>query len=201
MAIQDKQQLRDLYGAPGGRALKKVLRKLDVHARHFLAKSPFGVISTVDTQGNMDTSPRGGKPGFVYVQDETTILIPDAKGNKLLDSLHNILETGRIASLFLIPGMDETLRINGRASLSEDPTLLARFQEEKNPPKTCIVLKVEEVFLHCAKALMRAQLWDPEVQIERDEMPSMGQMLKDQIGGSEAVESQEDMVRRYQDDL
>ncbi len=201
MSIENKEQLRTLYGPPGGRALKKVMPTLDGHARNFLAKSPFGVISTIDAQGHMDTSPRGGKPGFVQVLDEQTILIPDAKGNKLLDSLHNILETGRIASLFMIPGMDETLRVNGRASLSENPDYLALFQEEKNPPKTCIVLNVEEVFLHCAKALMRAKLWDPASQMERTDLPTMGQMLKDQIGGSEDVESQEEMVKRYQKDL
>ena len=201
MKITEISQLKALYNQPGERAVKKQLAKLDIHCINFIAKSPFLVLSTVDQQGKVDASPRGGSPGFVHVLDEHQIVIPDAKGNNRLDSLQNIVETGQVGMLFLIPGVDETLRINGSAYMTTDPQLLDKFSIEKNPPRTCIVITVEEAFLHCAKALMRSKLWLPETKIDRTELPSMGQMLKDQIGDKNEPESQEDMVLRYQKDL
>jgi len=201
MKITKIDQLRALYNRPSERAVKKQLASLDHHCIHYVSKSPFLVLSTVDAKGKIDASPRGGKPGFVQVIDQQQLIIPDSKGNNRLDSLANIVETGQVGLLFLIPGVDETLRINGSAYVTTEAELLARFPNEKNPPKTCIVVSVEEAFLHCAKALMRSKLWASETQIERTEMPTMGQMLKDQLGSDKTPETQEEMVRRYQSDL
>lgn len=201
MKIEQISQLRKLYGFPGERAQNKILSTLDKHAINYIKKSPFLAISTIDEDGNMDVSPRGGMPGFVKVLNEKEIVIPDSKGNNRLDSLSNIVNVGRVGTLFLIPGVDETLRINGGAYLSTDTELLNLFLEEKNPPKACIVIQIEEIFLHCAKAFMRSKLWMEEAKIERSEFPSMGQMLNDQLGTKGEPESREAMIKRYQDDL
>jgi len=201
MKIENEQQLRELYGYPKGRAKDKVFAALDKHAINFIENSPFLIVSTVSKNGKMDASPRGGQMGFVKEIDNTTIAIPDSKGNNRVDSLTNIVETGSIGTLFLIPGIDETLRINGNAYLSTDSKHLDLFTSEKNQPKVCIIIKVEEMFLHCAKALMRSKLWNENTKLERDNFPTMGQMLKDQIGGEEPAETREDMVQRYQKDL
>lgn len=198
--IENESQLRELYGFPKERPIKKVMHSLDEHAKRFIAKSPFLVLGTFAQNGQMDVSPRGGQPGFVQVVSGR-IVIPDSKGNNRLDSLINIVETGRTGTLFFIPGMDETLRANGSASISTDAAYLQHFAAERIPVKSCIVIEPEEVFLHCAKALMRSKLWAEESKIERGVLPSMGQMLKDQIGSVEAPESQEDMVKRYMKDL
>lgn len=201
MKINSETQLRELYGFPSGRAAKKSLLALDVHAKKFISKSPFLVLATHNANGKMDNSPRGGKPGFVKVLDDTHILIPDSKGNNRLDSLVNIVENERVGLFFMLPGIDETLRINGSAEIRTDSIYLDRFSDERNLPKTCLVVTVEEMFLHCAKALMRSKLWSKEIQLSREEFPTMGRMLKDQLKGPEEVESHEDMVRRYQKDL
>ena len=201
MIIKDKETLRALYGEPGSRASKKIMARLDVHSKHFIRLSPFMMLATYDEQGRVDLSPRGGQPGFVLCPDDETLVIPDAKGNNRVDSLINIVETGRAASLFLLPGIDETLRINGAAHITTDDAVLDLFPEERYRLKSCIVLKVEEMFMHCAKALMRSQLWDSSRHTAREDFPSMGQILKDQLGMQGAAESHEDMVKRYQPDL
>ncbi|NND93656.1 MAG: pyridoxamine 5'-phosphate oxidase family protein [Flavobacteriales bacterium] len=201
MKITDSKTLVELYGLPSERAVGKSLTHLERHSINYIETSPFCTIATVDSDGNMDTSPRGGKPGFIKIIDEKTIVIPDAKGNKRLDSLRNIISSGRIGMLFLIPGMDETLRLNGSAHISIEPTHLARFTSEVHPPQTCIVVEVEEVFLHCAKALMRSRLWDVETQIERSSFPSMGKMMKDQTGLKGRIETHEEMLERYNKEL
>ncbi len=201
MQIKTESQLRDLYGFPKGRSKDKVLSSLEKHAIYFISQSPFLMMSTCNKENKLDASPRGGVPGFVKVVHETEVVIPDAKGNNIVDSLTNILETGTVGLLFLIPGIDETLRINGRAQITTDPKYMALFTEETNPPKTCIVVTIEEVFLHCAKAFMRSKLWDETSQVNKDAFPTMGQMLKDQLESTEAPESRADMVKRYQKDL
>ena len=197
MNIENSKQLRELYDFPRGRSKVKVFSELDVHAINFIAKSPFLVMSSVSEYGKLDASPRGGELGFVKVIDNTTLVIPDSKGNNRLDSIVNIVETKSIGLLFLIPGVDETLRVNGSANISTDNSYLSLFASEQNTPKCCVVIKVEEVFLHCAKALMRSKLWDKSTKINRDDFPSMGQMLKDQLNDGNPVESQEAMVKRY----
>lgn len=201
MKINNLSQLRELYGFPSGRAKVKVLFTLEKHAINFIEKSPFIVVSTSSKEGQQDASPRGGSTGFVKVINDTQIIIPDAKGNNRLDSITNIVETGKIGLLFLIPGVDETLRINGSAYLSTDENYLNLFTSEKHTPKTAIVITVEEVFLHCAKAFMRSKLWDASAQTNRDEFPTMGQMLKDQLNSTETPETHDAMVERYQKDL
>ncbi len=201
MKITTEQELVDLYGQPSERAQKKSIAQLDKHAKHFIETSPFMLLATFDVAGKMDASPRGGKPGFVKVQGENKILIPDAKGNNRLDSLKNIVHTGQIGALFLIPGIDETLRLNGSAYISTDEVLLASFPEERITPKTCIVIEIEEVFLHCAKAFMRSKLWSEEAKLKRSEFPTMGEILRDQLGGTGKLETQEEMVERYNRDI
>lgn len=201
MKIKNTSQLRELYGLSSGRARDKVFSTLDKHAINFISKSPFIVLSTCDKNGKMDASPRGGKPGFVSVINNQEIIIPDAKGNNRVDNLINIVDTGRIGMLFLIPGVDETLRLNGKAYLTTDLEYLSLFESERIPVKSCIVITVEEVFLHCAKALMRSKLWLEDYKIERSFFPTMGKMLNDQLDSKEPLETQEEMIRRYKEDL
>lgn len=201
MIIESTADLRCLYGVARGRARDKQLDRFETHSENFVRHSPFVVIATYDRRGRLDVSPRGGATGFVQVLGPKVLVIPDAQGNNRIDSLVNIVETGRLGALFLIPGVDETLRVNGSARVTTDPDLLSRFSAGRNPPKTCIRMEVEEIFLHCAKALMRSQLWSAAAQIERNSFPSMGQMLKDQIGEEGAPETQEAMVARYETDL
>lgn len=201
MDIDTLEQLREHYPPAQGRALSKQLDHLDPHCIAFIGLSPFAVLATGGAAGQLDASPRGGAPGFVQVLDRHTLLLPDAKGNNRLDSFSNIAETGRAGLLFMIPGVDETLRVNGEASLSDDAALLALFAGERNPPRLVMRLHVAEAYLHCAKALMRSRLWDSAAQVERSVLPSMGQMISDQTGGSATLESQAQMLARYAADL
>jgi len=201
MKIKNTNQLRKLYSLPTGRAKDKQLISLDAHAINFIEKSPFLVLSTSNHNRKMDASPRGGMPGFVKVADEKTLIVPDAKGNNRLDSLVNIVETGHVGLLFLIPGVDETLRINGNAYISSDVKYHKLFLEENKTPQTCIIISIEELFLHCAKAFMRSKLWQEDIKINRKEFPTMGEMLKDQLGSNEIAETHEDMIKRYAKDL
>lgn len=197
--IDDPQRLRALYPAPGERALRKQMSALDAHALRYIELSPFVVLATSDAAGRQDASPRGGAPGFVRATAQQ-LWIPDAPGNHRLDSLGNIVDTGRIGLLFLIPGVDETLRVNGRARLSDDAERLAPFAAD---PRVRLVIEVdvEEAYLHCAKALMRSKLWSDGARVERSVLPTMGQMISDQTGLVTPVESQAQMVARYAKDL
>ena len=201
MYIESEEQLRNIYGFPKGRLKDKQLSALEKHSIHFLEHSPFFLLSTYARSGSVDCSPRGGNPGFVNIVSETCIVIPDAKGNNRLDSLVNIVETGNVGCLFVIPGVDETLRINGFARVSTAPEYLDRFVDERNPPNTCIEITISEVFLHCAKAFMRSRLWSPQSMIDRSTFPTLGKMINDQISLAEEPESQEDMLERFRKDL
>ncbi len=201
MIISNEEELRALYGWPKGRAKSKILEKLEKHSKHFLSKSPFFVMSTYNKEGRADASPRGGVPGFVKVLDSNTVLVPDTKGNNRVDSLVNIVETGKVGCLFFIPGIDETLRINGHAIITTDSNYLELFSSMQNPPQTCLKITIDEVFLHCAKAFMRSKLWSDEYRVERPGFPTIGTMLNEQIGLKDNKESQEDMIKRYQKDL
>lgn len=201
MTISTLEELRNLYALPRERAVKKQLPRLDVHCRQFIALSPFVVLATGGATGTMDASPRGGAPGFVKVTAEGDVLIPDAPGNNRLDSLENVMATGRVGLLFLIPGVDETLRVNGPAALSRDAGDIARCTDERRAPKLVIRVTVDEAYLHCAKALLRSRLWDENAQVDRAVLPSMGRMINDQTGIETAPETQEEMVRRYAPDL
>ncbi|MFK8101965.1 MAG: pyridoxamine 5'-phosphate oxidase family protein [Saprospiraceae bacterium] len=201
MRIKNEEELRELYGWAKGRAKAKVLAQLEKHSNNFILHSPFFVMSTYDKSGRSDASPRGGKPGFVKMLDDHTLLVPDAKGNNRVDSLVNIVETGKIGCLFLIPGIDESLRINGAATITTNPEYLRMFSAEQHPPKTCIKIVIEELFLHCAKALMRSELWKDTYRQERPGFPTMGKMLNEQLGEHTPLESQEEMVKRYKKNL
>jgi PPOX class probable FMN-dependent enzyme len=176
--ITDVAALERLYGAPSGAALEKEIDYLHPHYQRLIAASPFFVLAS-GGPGGMDASPRGDAPGFVVVEDERTLLIPDRRGNNRVDSLRNIVADPRVALLFLVPGIGETLRINGRAEIRTDPALLERFRFEGKAPRSVIVVHVERAFFQCARAIFRSSLWDPARHIQRGTLPSLGTILSD----------------------
>ncbi|MFT5685708.1 MAG: PPOX class probable FMN-dependent enzyme [Myxococcota bacterium] len=163
MDITTAAQLRAHYDAPSQRAVDKVLTRLTADHRRFLARSPFFVLGTVGS-GGLDVSPRGDPPGSVLVLDEAHIAIGDRPGNRRIDGMLNLLDDPRVGLLFFIPGLNETLRLNGTARITADPALLARLSVSGKAPLTALVVTIDEVFHHCAKALMRSKLWRPEAQ-------------------------------------
>jgi hypothetical protein len=199
--IQSLAALRALYRDASERSLRKQLDRLDAHCRRFVALSPFLVIASTDAKDRVDASPRGGDPGFVKAPDERTLLIPDSPGNNRLDSLQNLLDRPGVGLFFMIPGVDETLRVNGTAALRTDDALLDLCASERRRPPLVIAVTVEEAYLHCAKALMRSKLWDASAKQARTVLPSMNQMLKDQIGLDGEPESDAAMRERYRQDL
>lgn len=199
-AIHTEEALRALHRPPKERALRKQLDHLDAHCRRFISCSPFVVVATAGANGRLDASPRGGDPGFVEVADDRTLHLPDRPGNNRLDSLANLTERPELGLLFMIPGVDETLRVNGFAELRTDPDITTPFQVGPRPPAVVVRITVREAFVHCAKALMRSRLWDPAARAERSELPTMGRMMRDHAG-LEAVESQADMLARYRTEL
>ena len=195
--IDTPEKLRALYGHAKGRAVSKQITKLEPHSKRFIELSPFLVMATSRPDGLADASPKGDHPGFVQVPDDETIGIPDRPGNNRLDTMENILVNPAVGLIFFIPGVNETLRINGTARISDDPELLQRFEVNGKPPKTVFVVKAEEVYLHCAKALMRSQLWSADARAAERPIPTMAQMLRDQTSDDVEDESQEDMEARY----
>jgi PPOX class probable FMN-dependent enzyme len=171
-ALERVDELRELYDAPMERALRKDIGQLDDICRRLIAAAPMAFVATVSVEGRCDVSPRGGPPGFVSVLDEGQIAIPDATGNRRLDTLENVVATGRIGLIFLIPGRDTTLRVNGRACVTAEPELLERLRSVGKPPRTAIVVEPEEVYAHCPKAFVRSKLWDPASWLGQDELPS-----------------------------
>ena len=171
---------------------------MDVHCRNFIAMSPFLVLSTVSAQQRLDASPRGDPPGFVVVPDERTLLIPDRPGNNQIDSLRNLAEQPYVGLLFFVPGMKETLRVKGKAEIVSNSALLTPLSVGGKVPASSLRVTVEEAFLHCGRALIRARLWDSEVQIERSDFPTYGQVLANQIAGVEAheIDAEEDEANR-----
>ncbi|MEW6254475.1 MAG: pyridoxamine 5'-phosphate oxidase family protein [Pseudomonadota bacterium] len=199
--IETLAELRAVYKPANARSVAKVIPALDIHCRRFIALSPFLLLATGGADGTSDVSPRGDAPGFVAVEDDTTLLLPDRPGNNRLDSLENIIARPGVGLLFLIPGVDETLRVNGTAEIHTDPALTARFEVSGKRPLSVIRIKVREAYLHCAKALMRSALWSQEAQVPRSALPTMGEMLQDHTEGAFAAESQEAMLRRYREVL
>ncbi|MBV9357454.1 MAG: pyridoxamine 5'-phosphate oxidase family protein [Chloroflexi bacterium] len=179
--ITSVDQLRELVGEPSERARQKQLARLDVYCRAFIARSPFVLMGTADASGRCDVSPKGDRPGFVLVPDEETLVIPDRPGNRRFDSLQNLIANPRIGLLFLIPGMSETLRVNGQAELARDDDLLDQLAVDRKQPWLAIEVRVEEAFLHCGKAMLRSQLWDPARHMPREQLPSLSRMIQDQI--------------------
>lgn len=178
--ITDEAQLRQGFPAVNPLALDKCQDRLDKHTRAFIARSPFLCISTQSSDGRADVSPRGDPKGFVKALDDKTLLIPDRPGNNRLDTLSNILANPAVGLLFMVPGFDDTLRVNGTAQISRDPNLLAMMKIQDRQPLVAIVVSIREVFLHCAKAFRRSRLWDASLHQDRREMPSLPVILRDQ---------------------
>ena len=196
--ITSREQLLQLYDPPAERALLKQQWELDRHCLRFIALSPFLVMATGGPgEALLDASPRGGKPGFVKAPDANTLLIPDAGGNNRLDSLSNLLDDPRLGLLFFVPGFDETLRVNGTAQLRDEAHYTALFASDHFRPKLVIEVRVQEAYLHCAKALMRSRLWSEEARVARNVMPTLNQIIHAQMGLTAQPESQESMVARY----
>ena len=185
--IATLDELRGCYPQPLERSLRKSLPKLDAHMRRFIGLSPFLCLGTSGT-GGADVTPRGDSPGFVHVLDDQTLLIPDWPGNNRLDSLTNVVTNANVGLLFLIPGVNETLRVNGVAEVIMEPALLERWTVNGKHPRSAMRVTVREAYLHCAKALMRSKLWNDDYRVERTELPTYAQMLKDQGVTTQSVE-------------
>lgn len=189
--IENEDQLAEFVGPKHPLAVHKCLNQLDSYARQFIARSPFVCVGTQGADGRGDVSPRGDPPGFAKVIDDNTLALPDRPGNNRVDTMSNILENPSVGLLFMVPGFDDTLRVNGKARLTTDPDLLAAMAINGRAPKLAIVVAVEEAFLHCAKAFRRSKLWSADAQQDRGEMPSLARMIMDQTS-DEAV-SQKDL--------
>lgn len=182
-ALTDEAELRALYDAPPSDIVaRKEIDHLDDHCRRYLALCRFALVASADAEGRVDVTPRGGPPGFISVLDERTLAIPDATGNRRLDTFRNVLQTGRAGLLLLLPGRGQTLRVNGRACVSTDADLLTSLTAVGKPPRAALVMAVEEVFTHCPKAFVRSGLWDPASWPAPGEMPSPAAMLRDHVG-------------------
>ncbi|MFN4143559.1 pyridoxamine 5'-phosphate oxidase family protein [Aestuariivirga sp.] len=178
--IGSEEELRSRFGEVHPLAIAKARPALDRYSRQFIGLSPFLVISTADAQGRADLSPRGDPPGFVRIVDDRTILIPDRPGNNRLDTMANIMANPNVGCLFFVPGFEDTLRLNGKASITDDAELLRPCTVNGKPPRLGILVGVEEVFLHCAKALKRSKLWEPDYRQDRRQMPSIARIIMEQ---------------------
>ena len=197
-AITDEQTLRSLFSQQTPLAALKSQRSLDKYAQAFIRRSPFLCIGTQDLAGKADVSPRGDPVGFVKILDQHTLAIPDRPGNNRLDTLVNILANPSVGLLFIIPGFDDTLRVSGQARLVKDPELLRSLTINDRVPKLAIVVTVSEVFMHCAKAFRRSQLWNPDHFQNRDEMPSLSKIILDQTTGAPSDDAQ---MRKIDEEL
>jgi uncharacterized protein len=176
--IADEQELRALIGIPAEQVLAKISDRLNELTRQFIERSPFMCVATADPDGGLDVSPRGDPAGFVRILDDRTLLIPDRPGNRIADTLVNLLADSRIALLFLIPGVGDSFRVNGRALITDDAELLAPSTLEGKPPKLGLLVTIQEVYTQCSKAFIRSDIWNPETQIDRGELPSSGAILR-----------------------
>jgi PPOX class probable FMN-dependent enzyme len=199
--ITSVEELRLHYGLATERASRKVITKLETYTRTFIALSPFVLLGSSDGRGNADVTPRGDHPGFVLVLDDTTLVLPDRPGNNRLDTWSNLIADPAVGLLFLVPGFSEMLRINGAAEIRDDVELLDRFAINGRSPRTVAVIKITEIFLHCAKAIMRSRLWDTAAHADRSLLPSMGQMLKEHGALSAPAETDEETLARNNAEL
>lgn len=184
--LKTEAQLEAIYGKPAEAATVKEVNWITPHYRAYIEAAPYAALATSGPEG-LDCSPRGDKPGFVRVHDEKTLMLPDRRGNNRIDSLRNIVRDSRVALLFMIPGIGNTLRVNGRAHLSVEPGLLESFAVEEKAPRSVTVIEVEAVYFQCARALVRSELWNPERHVDPKLLPSAGQILEalsqDRVGG------------------
>jgi uncharacterized protein len=181
--ITSLEELDALYGSPQPPAIAKEIGYVSAHYKAFIDRAPFVVVATVGPEG-LDCSPRGDSPGFVRVRDQTTLLMPDRRGNNRIDSLRNLVRDPRIALLFIIPGIGNTLRVNGRAEITTDSDLLASFAMAGRPPRSVLIISVERIYFQCPKALVRSRLWSQDAQIARSELPSTGTILESLSAGA-----------------
>ena len=202
--IESVEALRQLYPQASARSRAKQQDRLDEAMRRFVAHAPLCVLASAGTAGGLlDASPRGGPPGFVQVADERTLLIPDATGNNRLDTLENLVADPRIGVLFLVPGVDEVLRVNGAARLRDEALFTQRFATPgaTRLPALVIEVQVQEAYLHCPKALMRAQVWNPAARVAPGTFPIMNALLKSQLGSAIVTETDEEAAARYRTQL
>jgi hypothetical protein len=195
--IRDEAALRAGFGPVRPLAGDKVLDHLDAYALHFIALSPFLVLASADAEGRLDASPRGDAPGFVAAPDAHTLVIPDRRGNNRLDSFANILANPQVGLIFLVPGISETLRVNGAAAITRDRALLEPLAAQGAIPTTGLLVRVQEALFHCGKALIRSHLWDPERQVARDAFPSLGRILADQTRAIPVAEAEASIDEAY----
>ncbi len=195
--IRDEESLRKLLGEPSELVNAKVSDRLNEVTRRFVDRSPFVLLATAAADGSCDVSPRGDPPGFVRVLDERTLLIPERPGNRLADSLRNILVNPHVGLLFVIPGVGDTLRANGRATLVTDPELLEPSAVEGKTPKLGILVEVDQVFTHCSKAFIRSQLWNPDQFVDRAELPSSGEVHRSLNPSFDAEAYDAERAERY----
>jgi len=195
------EELETIYGEPSERALRKEIPYVNEDYRAFIELAPFLVLATAGPEG-LDCSPRGDAPGFVRIIDEKTLAIPDRVGNNRIDSLRNIIVEPRLALLFVVPGVGETLRVNGRGRISNEAALLASFAVDGKLPRTVLLVDVDAVYFHCSKALARSRLWDPARHVERSRLPSTGSILKRLSGDTfDAVKYDLELVERLRTGL
>jgi len=194
--LRTEDALREVYGQASGRAAIKAIPSLDPHCRRFIELSPFLVMGSAAKDGPADVSPKGDIPGFVQVPDEHTMVIPDRPGNRRIDSMTNIVENPHVAVIFMIPGISETLRVNGRAHVSVDPDLLQSMAVNGKPAVSAIVVQVDEAYLHCAKAFIRSKLWDPSIQQDRKVLPPLSKILADHTNTVVDVEAFEKQLEK-----
>ncbi|MBL8837196.1 MAG: pyridoxamine 5'-phosphate oxidase family protein [Alphaproteobacteria bacterium] len=197
-AVTDAATLERIYGPPVEASIVKEVDRIHPLYRAFIEAAPFAVLATSGPDG-LDASPRGDGPGFVVVADDRTLLLPDRRGNNRIDSLRNIVADPRVALLFLVPGVGETFRVNGRATVSIDPALIARFTLAGKAPRSVLVIHVETVFFQCSRAVVRADLWNPAKQVRRADLPSTGSILAalsgDRVGGAQYDRDLADRVK------
>ncbi len=199
--LASQGEVRTSYGEPSPLAALKTRTALDAWSRRFITLSPFCVIASADQRGCCDATPRGDAPGFVRILDDATLAIPDRRGNNRVDTLMNVAANPRIGLLFMIPGVRETLRVNGRAAISTDPTLRAAMIERGKVPASALVVTVEEVFFHCGKALIRSELWNPEKHLPPGTLPTIGRMIAEQVGGIDPDKAEADTLTAYAERL
>ena len=195
--VTSQNELRDHFGKVSALAEKKVLDHLDKFCRDFIALSPFLIIASSDGNGHSDASPRGDAPGFVAVIDRKILLIPDRRGNNRVDTFGNILAAPGVGIIFMVPGINETLRVNGRAKITQDPALLTPLTVQGIVPNIGLKIEVEQCYFHCGKALMRAKLWSPAAQVERDRFPSLGRIIAEQTAAVGVEEAEKTMEEAY----
>lgn len=199
--IGDNGSLREVYGQPAEMTLKKILDRLDDHCRRFIALSPFLTIASTSASGT-DCSPRGDEPGFVKVADERTLLLPDRRGNNILDTLQNVLARPEVGLLFLVPGLNETLRVNGKARIVTEPDVLQSMAVKgKIVPSSALEIAVEQVYFHCGRSLLRADLWNADKKVTREAFPMLGTVLADQIKGVDAEATNKRLETAYTTNL